>query len=106
MNHLIAIPKLAQRLGVDARTAEEVARDAAALRPWDLRWAWPRDGRNETLAGAGVSLAKQAQGLEMMADHAQFDDGGVSVGIMDMLTRMPRLKSSGCAGSCAIRSRR
>jgi hypothetical protein len=42
----------------------------------------------------------------MMADHAQFDDGGVSVGIMDMLTRMPRLKSSGCAGSCAIRSRR
>jgi hypothetical protein len=65
---------------------------AAALRPWDLRWAWPRDGRNETLAGAGVSLAKQykAQGLDMMVDHAQFDGGSVSVeaGIMDMLTRM------------------
>jgi phage terminase large subunit-like protein len=65
---------------------------AAALRPWDLRWAWPRDGRNETLAGAGVSLAKQykAQGLDMMVDHAQFADGGVNVeaGIMDMLTRM------------------
>ena len=28
MNHVIAIPELAQRLGVDARTAEEVARDA------------------------------------------------------------------------------
>jgi hypothetical protein len=26
MNHLIAIPKLAQRLGVDARTAEELGR--------------------------------------------------------------------------------
>jgi hypothetical protein len=65
---------------------------AAALRQWDLRWAWPRDGRNETLAGAGLSLAKQykAQGLDMMSDHAQFDDGSVSVeaGLMDMLTRM------------------
>jgi hypothetical protein len=44
------------------------------------------------LAGAGVSLAKQykAQGLDMMVNHAQFEDGGVSVeaGIMDMLTRM------------------
>jgi hypothetical protein len=30
---------------------------AAALRPWgkDLRWAWPRDGRRETLEGVGIS---------------------------------------------------
>src|SRR5262245_32903708 len=30
----------------------------AALRPWgrDLRWAWPADGRQETLAGAGNPL--------------------------------------------------
>jgi hypothetical protein len=33
--------------------------------------------KDETPAGAGVSLAKQykAQGLDMMVDHAQFDDG-------------------------------
>jgi hypothetical protein len=30
MKHLIAIPELAQRLGVDARTAEELARDVGA----------------------------------------------------------------------------
>jgi hypothetical protein len=28
MKHVIAIPELAQRLGVDARTVEELARDA------------------------------------------------------------------------------
>jgi hypothetical protein len=67
---------------------------AAALRPWgkDLRWAWPRDGRRETLEGAGVPLAKQYsdQGLNMLMDHAQFEDGSVSVeaGLMDMLDRM------------------
>jgi phage terminase large subunit-like protein len=67
---------------------------AAALRPWgkELPWAWPRDGRRETLEGAGIALAKQyeAQGLEMLFQHAQFEDGGVSVeaGIADMLVRM------------------
>ena len=66
---------------------------AEALKPWgELRWIWPRDGRNETLAGAGVSLAKQygAYGLDMWHEHAQFDDGSVSVeaGLMDMLDRM------------------
>lgn len=66
----------------------------AALKPWGdwLPWAWPRDGRNETLAGAGQSLAKQytAHGLNMMGSHAQFTDGSVSVeaGLMDMLDRM------------------
>lgn len=67
---------------------------AAALRPWGKRlpWAWPRDGRRETLEGAGVALAKQyeAQGLEMLAIHAQFTDKSISVeaGIADMLIRM------------------
>jgi phage terminase large subunit-like protein len=67
---------------------------AAALRPWGPRlpWAWPRDGSRETLEGAGVALAKQygAQGLDMLIDHAQFEDGSVSVeaGLMDMLDRM------------------
>ena len=27
-----------------------------AVRHWRLRWAWPHDGRNQTLAGAGVAL--------------------------------------------------
>jgi hypothetical protein len=65
---------------------------AAALRPWDLLWAWPRDGRRETLEGAGVALAEQyqQQGLAMCHEHAQFADGSVSVeaGLMDMLSRM------------------
>jgi phage terminase large subunit-like protein len=67
---------------------------AAALRPWgkDLYWAWPRDGRRETLEGAGIPLAKQyrVQGLDLLPEHAQFEDGSVSVeaGLMDMLDRM------------------
>jgi len=67
---------------------------AAAIRPWgkDLRWSWPRDGKRETLEGAGVALAEQykAQGLNMLHEHAQFEDGSVSVeaGIMAMLDRM------------------
>lgn len=67
---------------------------AGALRPWgkDLRWAWPRDGRRETLEGAGVALAEQYrdEGLDLLFDHAQFEDGSVSVeaGLMLMLTMM------------------
>src|SRR5262249_54957268 len=56
---------------------------AAALRSWgsDLRWAWPRDGRRETLEGAGLPLAEQfrTQGLDMLYEHSQFEDGSVSV---------------------------
>jgi hypothetical protein len=66
---------------------------AAAIRSWgNLRWAWPRDGRRQTLEGAGIPLAKQyrEQGLDMLHEHAQFEDGSVSVeaGIMLMLDRM------------------
>ena len=67
---------------------------AAAIRAWgkELRWSWPRDGKRETLEGAGVALAQQYrnQGLNMLHDHAQFEDGSVSVeaGLMMMLDRM------------------
>ena len=67
---------------------------AATLRHWGARlpWAWPRDGRRETLEGAGQALAQQyrKEGLELLHQHAQFEDGGVSVeaGLMDMLIRM------------------
>src|SRR4029078_3677000 len=56
------------------------------------RWAWPRDGRRETLEGAGIALAQQyrEQGLDLWHEHAQFEDGAVSVeaGLMLMLDRM------------------
>jgi len=66
---------------------------AAAIKGWgNLLWAWPRDGRRETLEGAGIALAQQyrAQGLDLTYTHAQFEDGSVSVeaGLMDMLDRM------------------
>jgi hypothetical protein len=70
------------------------AMQAITLKPWGswLPWAWPRDGRRETLEGAGIALAKQygEQGMNMLGTHAQFTDGSVSVeaGLMDMLDRM------------------
>ncbi len=63
-----------------------------AVRHWGLKWAWPHDGRNQTLAGAGVPLMRQYEdaGLDMMPKHAQFEDGGNSVeaGIQMMIDRM------------------
>ncbi|RWI45696.1 MAG: terminase [Mesorhizobium sp.] len=70
------------------------AMQALALKSWGewLPFAWPRDGRRETLEGAGIALAKQyaAHGLTMLSGHARFADGSVSVeaGLMDMLDRM------------------
>lgn len=70
------------------------AMQAVTLKPWGswLPWAWPRDGRRETLEGAGIALAKQygEQGMNMLGTHAQFSDGSVSVeaGLMEMLDRM------------------
>jgi hypothetical protein len=68
------------------------ARGGSAAWGKDLRWAWPRDGRRETLEGAGIPLAQQyrAQGLDLLYQHAQFEDGSVSVeaGLMDILGRM------------------
>ncbi|WP_411962689.1 terminase large subunit domain-containing protein [Mesorhizobium sp. ES1-1] len=78
-----------------ARASQQTpAMQTLTLKPWGdwLPWAWPRDGRRETLEGAGVALAKQygAHGLNMLSRHAQFADGSVSVeaGLMDMLDRM------------------
>jgi phage terminase large subunit-like protein len=63
-----------------------------AIRHWRLRWAWPHDGRQQTLAGAGVPLMRQYKdaGLDMLHDHAQFEDGGISVeaGVQEMHDRM------------------
>lgn len=70
------------------------AMQAIALRPWGswLPWAWPHDGHNQTLAGAGIALAKQygEHGLNMLGSHAQFSDGSNSVeaGLMEILDRM------------------
>ena len=54
-----------------------------AVRAWgkELPWAWPQDGRRETLEGAGIALAEQykAQGFNMLHEHAQFEDGSVSL---------------------------
>ena len=86
---------------------------AAALKLWgkNLPWAWPRDGRRETLEGAGKPLADQyqAQGLDMLGLHAQFNDGSVSVeaGIADMpscatSSHVPDLFAVGSSGLSII----
>jgi Terminase RNaseH-like domain/Terminase large subunit, T4likevirus-type, N-terminal len=63
-----------------------------AVRHWNLKWAWPHDGRNSTLAGAGVPLKQQYSdaGLDMMDEHATFPDGSNSVeaGVLMMADRM------------------
>jgi phage terminase large subunit-like protein len=65
---------------------------AQAIRDWNLVWAWPRDGKRATLEGAGVPLMTQYAdaALDMMHEHAQFEDGTVSVeaGLMEMADRM------------------
>jgi hypothetical protein len=66
---------------------------AAAIKPWGL-WipcAWPHDGLQHD-KGSGEELAKQygAQGCEMCAERATFEDGGngVEAGLTEMLDRM------------------
>jgi phage terminase large subunit-like protein len=66
---------------------------AAVLRQWGvaLQWAWPADGLAHD-KGSGVRLAElyRAQGLILLSDHAQFEDGsvGVEAGVLEMLERM------------------
>lgn len=66
---------------------------AAALKEWgkDLPFAWPQDGLQHD-KGSGEELAEQyrKQGLNMLPDHAQFENGSRSVeaGIADILARM------------------
>jgi phage terminase large subunit-like protein len=65
-----------------------------AIRNWRLRWAWPADGRQQTLAGAGIPLMRQYAdaGLDMMHEAASFEDAGrgrsVEAGVMEMADRM------------------
>lgn len=66
---------------------------AAALKPWGewVPWAWPHDGLQHD-KGSGVQLAEQyrAQGLNLTAERATFEDGsnGVEAGIAWMLDLM------------------
>ena len=66
---------------------------SAALKAWGtwMPWAWPHDGLQHD-KGSGEQLAEQykAQGLNMLWQRAQFDDGsnGVEAGVSDMLVRM------------------
>lgn len=66
---------------------------AAAIKPWgaDLQWAWPHDGYQHD-KGSGKELRAQYedQGLNMLPDHATYEDGGngVEAGLMEMLDRM------------------
>lgn len=101
-DHPFAAVKLARDRDTDTiyvTAARRVARQtpilhAAALKAWGawLPWAWPLDGKRETLEGAGIALSKQYadQGLSMLPEHAQFEDGdkGIESGVMDMLDRM------------------
>ena len=70
---------------------------AAATKPWGewLPWAWPHDGKQ---SGGKFDAQEQQQlqaiykrhGLNMLFEHAQFDDGtnGVEAGITEMYERM------------------
>ena len=66
---------------------------AATLRTWgaNLPWAWPHDGLQHD-KGSGETLAHQYRdhGLRMLAERAQYVDGGsgVEAGLSDMLERM------------------
>ena len=71
---------------------QTVLQHVNAVRSWRLRWAWPHDGRQQTLAGAGVPLMRQYRdaSLDMMHEKATFEDGGVSVeaGVAELHDRM------------------
>lgn len=66
---------------------------SAALRSWgkNIPWAWPHDGLQHD-KGSGDKLRDiyAKEGLNMIAEHAQFEDGGIGVeaGLTDMLMRM------------------
>jgi hypothetical protein len=66
---------------------------AAALKPWGdkMPWAWPPDAnQRDKRAGGTLKEDYTRHGLDMLPEHAQFEDGGNSVeaGIMQMLERM------------------
>ena len=72
------------------QTPEEHSRVIIHWGSW-LPWAWPHDGFAHD-KGSGIPLKEQYErhGLNMMFEHAKFDDGsnGVEAGLMEMLDRM------------------
>lgn len=66
---------------------------AAALKPWGIKmpWAWPHDGyQHDKTSGVQTAQSYRTEGLNMLSEHAQFDDGsnGVEAGIEQMLKLM------------------
>lgn len=75
------------------RAREEIpSQHCGALRQWGewLPWAWPSDGLDSSRTGEPVKDDYKKLKLNMLPEHAQFDQGSVSVeaGILDMLERM------------------
>lgn len=66
---------------------------AAAIKPWGdwIPCAWPHDGFQHD-KGSGLALASQyqSQGLNMLPENAQWEEGGIGVeaGVAEMLDRM------------------
>jgi phage terminase large subunit-like protein len=75
-----------QKGGIPKTHAPEIKRRAARV-----PIAWPHDGQQRD-KGSGEQLAKiyKKEGLNMLAEHATFPDGGYSfeAGLMEMLVRM------------------
>jgi Terminase RNaseH-like domain len=66
---------------------------AGALKPWgsNLPWAWPHDGlAHDKTSGEQLAEAYRRHGLNLLLEHAAFDDGtsGVEAGLFMMLERM------------------
>jgi phage terminase large subunit-like protein len=83
---------LVRTIRLRRKTPNEHAEEIRQLGLHNLCWSWPADGKRQTLEGAGLPLMKQYQdaGLNMLHEHAQWEDGGVSVeaGVALMLDRM------------------
>lgn len=66
---------------------------AATLKGWGagLHVAWPHDGlQHDKGSGVPLAAAYRRLGLNMLDEHAQFEDGstGVEAGLIEMLSRM------------------
>lgn len=66
---------------------------ASALRKWgkDLMFSWPHDGlQHDKGSGEQLKNLYEDEGLGMLAERAQFEDGGngVEAGVSEMLMRM------------------
>lgn len=66
---------------------------AAALKPWGdwIPWAWPHDGlQHDKGSGDQLKAQYEAQGLNMLPERAEWEEGGngVEAGIAEMLDRM------------------